>query len=76
MPGRRSARIRGAVGETAAKMIFPTGEDGALVYWTYLARKPGEAHVRHLQLTPDWRLAFVDVHCGSADRGRNACAGG
>lgn len=63
VPGWKPDYIAPATGDTREEMIFITRDGEETTYWTCLRWQPEDGHVRYLRLTPDFRVAFVDVQC-------------
>ncbi len=68
VPGWKPDYIDPTTGETCEEMLFVTGEGEEATYWTCLKWQPAKGHVRYLRLTPDSRVAFVDVRCSEDGR--------
>lgn len=62
VPGWEPEYVSPADGATAEEMVFVT-RGHETTYWTCLKWEPELWHARYLRLTPDSRVAFVDVRC-------------
>ena len=70
VPGWMPEYVTPATGETREEMIFITRDGEETTYWTCLRWRPEDGHARYLRLTPDSRVAFVDVRCRTDGRDR------
>ena len=70
VPDWKPVYIQLASGKTCEEMIFTTGTGDEVTFWTCLKWQPDDGHARYLRLTPQSRLAFVDVQCRTAGTNR------
>jgi len=70
VPGWTPDYLAPANGETGKDMLFTTGEGAEKTFWTCLDWQPQAGRVRYLRLTPETRVAFVEVNCMPAGEGR------
>lgn len=63
VPGWSPTYIAPTSGETTKEMLFVTGDGPEKTFWTCLDWQPEEGRVRYLRLTPETRVAFVEVTC-------------
>ena len=54
-----------ASGKTEEGMVFTTGRDEEITFWTCLKWRPEDGHARYLRITPASRFAYVDIQCQS-----------
>jgi hypothetical protein len=62
VPGWEPDYVSPPDGTTVEEMVFVT-RNHETTYWTCLKWEPDLWHARYLRLTPDSRVAFVDVLC-------------
>lgn len=62
VPGWEPEYVSPADGTTEEEMVFVT-RGHETTYWTCLKWEPEAWHARYLRLTPESRVAFVDVRC-------------
>lgn len=67
VPGWKPDYFTPEDGATEKEMLFATGHGAERTWWTCLEWEPERHHVRYLRLTPDNRVAFVDVTCRMRD---------
>lgn len=65
VPGWQPDYISPADGTTGAEMLFTTGTGKDKTYWTCMQWEPEQHHTRYLRITPEARVAFVDVRCAA-----------
>jgi hypothetical protein len=63
VPGWQPDYVWPESGEIGEEMIFTTGEGSEKTFWLCLRWQPDQGHVRYHRLTPESRVAFVDVRC-------------
>ena len=63
VPGWEPSYLSPSTGQTQEGMVFTTGKDEEMTFWTCLQWRPEDGHARYLRITPASRFAYVDVQC-------------
>ena len=72
VPGWSPDYISPIDGKTGKDMLFTTGEGAEKTFWTCLDWEPEQGRVRYFRLTPETRVAFVEVVCSEITPGRTS----